>query len=255
MKKTLVTSFTDEQYLSYGMDCLTSFTKHWPESVDMVVYIEGDLPVSGTRIKYLPYEDVFGIKEWFDAIKPFELMTGSLHGQYNIQFDARMVRKPLIQNHACKTIGGKVIWLDADVITFDKVPEDFIDKTLPDDKLCCYLGRDWAYTESGYLGFNTEHERCEEFLQTYLSIFTSGIIFAQPGWHDCYGFDFARKNFYPKKSPAWFHDLAAGLEGKVGHPFVNSMLGQYMDHRKGRRKKSRSTKDDLVAPRTEAYWQ
>ena len=52
------------------------------------------------------------------------------------------------------------------------------------------------------------------------------------------------------------HDLGAGAGHNGQHIFVNSDLGQYIDHMKGKRKiKGRSSKSDLRANRKEHYWQ
>lgn len=172
--------------------------------------------------------------------------------RYNIKYDARMARKSFMQAHAIKQFGGKVFWVDADTITHSPVPETLLDEVLPDDKLCCYLGRDWMYTESGFIGFNADHPLCEHFFQLYLNVFKSGAIFTQPGWHDCYGFDAVRKIV---NRPDLFNDLAAHLPEGVMHPAPNSVLGSVLDHRKGGRKGSSSSAEDLVIERKEPYWQ
>lgn len=183
--------------------------------------------------------------------KLFPIMTGNTAQGYNIQYDARMARKTFIQYDALMENKGKVFWIDADVVTHSPVPETFLDEMLPDDKFSCYLGRDgWMYTESGFLGFNGSHPGCEGFMKFYRSLFTNGYIFLQKAWHDCIAYDWARS----VHDKSWFHNLAEGLPHGTMHPFVNSDLGKYMDHRKGPRKKGRSTKADLVVHRTEAYW-
>lgn len=248
---TVVTSFTADGYERYAKDFVESFKKHW-KNTNLVVYYEGDHPQDDWRF----IEEVEGLSDWMASISRFELMSGKVGGSYNINLDAGMCRKAFIEAHVARTIKGKVVWIDSDVVTFDEVPENFIDFVLPDDKMCCYLGRDWMYTESGFLGFNYDHPMCEPFFQLYLNVFKSGAIFTQKGWHDCYGFDAARKvllKSQPEAADA-FNDLAGHLPPGVMHPFVNSILGTCMDHRKGDRKKTRSTKEDLVIPRTEVYW-
>lgn len=193
-----------------------------------------------------------------DAIKPFPLMSGNVGDGYDIQLDARMARKSFIQAHACNVFGGKVFWVDGDVFTFADVPETFLDEVLPDDKLCCYLGREGSsfpsYTESGFLGFNASHEAIQNFMGAYLTIFKTGIIFTMEGWHDCYAFDAAR-HITQKHYRDAFVNLAAHLKpNETSHPFVNSVLGKYMDHRKGNRKLNGSRKSDIIVPRDEDYW-
>ncbi len=253
MLKTVVTSFTEKGYNLYGKNFIESFKRHW-KGVNLVVYYEGDKLLEPDW-HYI--DEVEGLSDWMDSISKFPMMSGDMgDGTYNIQLDARMVRKPFIQAHACNTYGGKVFWVDADVFTFADVPETFLDDVLPDDKFCCHLGRDgWEfpdYTESGFLGFNTEHPLYQSFFGAYMAVFKSGLVFTFDSWHDCYGFDAARHHF---KAPEQFVNLAAHIKPDVtNHPFVNSVLGQYMDHRKGPRKQSRTEQSDLVIKRDEPYW-
>lgn len=241
-ERVIITSFTDQIYKDYAFQFIESFEKHWKEP--LTVYYEGKEP------RWSDIGDVTGLDAYLNKIRQFPLMSGRLNGQYDINYDAFMARKSFIQAHAARTMKDRVVWIDADVVTFADVPDDFLDRAF-DGKMCCYLGRDWAYTESGFLGFDYRHPDCEAFLKIYLWVFQEGLIFTQPGWHDCWGFDLARRLF---NKPEVFNDLAKDLKGQVGHPFINSMLGECLDHRKGKRKKSRSSRSDLVKPRTEAYW-
>ena len=254
---TLITSFNKAGYDQYGKDFLATL-KLWPYSINIVVYYEGsngaavpvdiDLP---SRVRLRDFWEVEHMKEWFDQISHFKLMSGKTEDiEYNINFDARQARKVFMEAHALKTYGGKVFWIDADVITHSKIPETFLDFVLPDDKFCCFLGRDWFYTESGFIGFNADHDVCKLFMTAYTKVFLDGVIFTRPGWHDCWGFDVVRE-WCGKQDD--FNDLAKGIP-KTLHPFVNSVLGKYMDHRKGNRKDSRTDKSELVVPRPEAYW-
>lgn len=248
---TVVTSFNEEGFSRYGKDCIESFKKYWPDSVRLVVFYEGDEFPFTEGITWRPIEEVAHYKDFFDSLR-FPIQHGIVGQKYDINFDARMGRKTLIQAHALDLYGGKVFWLDADSITHSPVPESFLDDCLPDDQFCCFLSRDgWYYTESGFIGFNADHPICWRFINSYVGIFMSGVFLTLPGWHDCFAFD-AIRSITPEKHA--FNNLAAGLPEGTMHPFVNSVLGTYMDHRKGKRKESRSTEKDLVAPRTEGYW-
>lgn len=242
---------------TYGADFFSTFAQNWPLSVHCVVYIDGLDRAVGIpalqRFDIRPTSEVRMLDEWLRRVKAFPLMQGQIdmNGGYDIQFDARQARKVFIEAHATETFGGKCVWLDADVITHAKIPNDFIDRCLPDDKLCAYLGRPWwRYSETGFIAWNADHKACREFMEAYRNFYLMGAIFLMKGWHDCYGFDCLRQ----QRPASWFVDLAEGLP-ECMHPFVNSPLGAFMDHRKGARKKTRSTKSDLVIERTEPYWQ
>ena len=253
--KTVVTSFNEEGYRQYGWRFIETFDLYWPSDVRLVVFHEGvSHQDDNTRAQWRPISEVKGLGAWMANIAGIPLMNGKLpDGKYNIQFDARMARKAFIECHAIETFGGKVFWVDADVLTFAHVPATFLDEVLPDDKFNCYLGRDpWFYTESGFIGFNADHPAAKQFVAAYRSVFQTGVIFTLQGWHDCYGFDATRKSFGDAEI---FHDLASHLPQGVMHPFVNSVLAKYMDHLKGPRKKTgRSKQGDLVIAREEDYW-
>lgn len=207
------------------------------------------------RAEWIPINEVRGMKEFLDAIAPFPLFSGDTGNGYSINYDARMCRKSLMECHAAKTYGGKVFWMDADIITHEDVPEDFLDGVLPDERFCCFLGRDnhpIGYTESGFLGFNADHALSDAFFTAYYDFILSGANFTNKGWHDCYAFDTIRR-----ASPAhFFENLGAGLNlTNTAHVFVNSVLGKYMDHLKGKRKEAgRSGSGDLTVDRREAHW-
>lgn len=252
VSRHVVTSFTEDGYVRYGASFVSSFLEFWPKDVALTVYYEGEnFPIS-PRIDWVPISEVQHLDDFMSRLA-FPLMTGHVGGgRYDIDYDARMGRKAFIQMHAMRRFGGKVFWIDADVVTFAPVPDDLLDRCLPDTKFNCHLGRDgWFYTESGFIGFNAAHPIAEDFARRYLNTFLSGVVFTLRGWHDCYVFDAVRQSF---GNPEPFVDLAAGLPRGTMHPFVNSELGRYMDHRKGPRKESRSGADDLVVTRTEPYW-
>ena len=250
--KNVVTSFTEEGYLRYGASFVSSFLEFWPRDIRLTVYYEGtDFPIS-PRINWVPIERVKHHDEFMSKLR-FPLMTGHIGGgRYDIDYDARMGRKAFIQMHSMREFGGKVFWIDADVVTFAPVPVDFLDRCLPDEKFNCHLGRDgWYFTESGFIGFNADHPIAEDFARRYLNTFLSGVVFTLRGWHDCFVFDAVRQSF---GNPEPFANLAAHLPHGTMHPFVNCELGRYMDHRKGAHKESRSAASDLVVERHESYW-
>ena len=254
-RHTVITSFTEELYEEYGRECLRTYFAHWPSNVELVVYFEGDRfpePRIQSGVRWVRMHEVDRLSGFLDDIGQFRLMSGTMpDGKYNINWDARQGRSIFMLYHAARQFGGKVFWMDADCITHADVPDTFLDEILPDDKLCCFHSRDgWYYSETGFIGYNAAHASCQDFLESCRGMYLEGSIFTQPGWHDCYAFDAIRR-----RAPAeWFHNLAAGLPQGCMHPIVNGPLGAYIDHKKGKRKASRSTKADLVVERTEPYW-
>src|SRR5690348_9418873 len=200
-------------------------------------------------ISWRPIEEVEFLTDYLNALKPFPIMSGIVGDRYDINFDARMGRKTFMQVHACRQYGGKVFWMDADAVTVKHVPERFLDDCLPDDKFCCYLGRDgWYFTESGFIGFNANHPIAKRFMRDYVHTFIVGTIFTQQWWHDCIAFDairyMATKDGYGDE----FVNLAAHLPHGTMHPHANSVIGQYMKHLKGGRKEEGDLREgDVIA--------
>lgn len=256
---SVVTSFNAEGYLRYGKAFIDSWLEYWSPNIRLVVYYEGEESdfdmVPG--ISWHPIETVEFLKDYMDSLR-FPIMHGIVGNGYDINFDARMGRKTFMQVHAARKYGGKVFWIDADCVTKKHVPERFLDDCLPDDALCCFLGRDgWYFTESGFIGFNADHPLSSRFFKNYVHVFIVGSIFAQApqyddqgrlvggGWHDCVAFDAIRQIM--GNGPE-FVNLAKDVPFKHMHPFQMSAPGKYMWHLKGNRKDTKELKPgDIVS--------
>jgi len=253
-KHTIVTSWTEEGYQKYGRDFIRTFQEHWPEGTKLIVFYEG----TNLRHDWRPITEVPNLANWMRVIAPFQVMHGAVFNQYDIMMDARTNRVIFMQNAVLRQRKGKVFWIDGDVITHSKVPQTFLDEMLPDDKLCCYLGRgDWYDSETGFIGFNYDHPDCEHFLKVEENCLFSGVVFALPRWWDMQTFDWSRTALVANKPhlASAFVDLAKDLPRGCMHPFINSRVGAYMDHLKGARKGGTSRREDLEVERTEPYWQ
>lgn len=253
-----VTSFNAEGYKRYGKAFVDSWIEFWPKSVRLTVFYEGDESefdmVPG--VSWHPVESVEFLTDFMESLK-FPLFHGIVGDRYDINFDARMCRKVFIQVHASRLYRGKVFWIDADSVTTKHVPESFLDDCLPDEALCCYLGRDgWYFTESGFIGFNADHPLASKFFKNYVHVPIVGTIFAQApryddggryiggGWHDCIAFDCIRHLFGNGEE---FVNLAKDVPFGTMHPLQNCVPGKYLVHLKGDRKDTKQLKDgDIV---------
>jgi len=235
----VVTSFNVEGYKRYGKRFIETWLEFWPKTIRLTVYYEGDdsafemLP----GVSWRPIEEVEFLQDYLNALKPFPIMQGIVGDRYDINFDARQGRKTFMEVHACRQYGGKVFWIDADSVTVKHVPENFLDRMLPDDKFNCYLGRDgWYFTESGFIGFNADHPIAKRFLRDYVHVFIVGTIFTQEWWHDCIAFDAIRYMATKDGHGDEFVNLAAHVPKGHMHPLQISAPGEYLHHLKGNRK-------------------
>jgi hypothetical protein len=240
----VVTSFNWQGYERYGKNFIETWKQYWSPAVRLTVYYEGaefdDFEFSG-GMSWRPIEEVEFLQDFMDCLK-FPIQHGIVGHQYDINFDARMARKSFMQVHAARKYGGKVFWIDADCVTKSHVPETFLDDCLPDDALCCFLGRDgWYYTESGFIGFNSEHPAASRFFKNYVHVFITGTIFTQRGWHDCFAFDAVRNVM--GNGPE-FVNLAKHVPHGHMHPFQISAPGKYLNHYKGNRKDTQTLRPE-----------
>lgn len=87
-------------------------------------------------------------------------------------------------------------------------------------------------------------------------MYINDTMFNEREWHDSYLFDVQRRNYRDNKG-AVFYDLnpEPDTKGLAGHPFINSELGQYLDHMKGDRKhRGHSKAKEVKLHRDHPYW-
>jgi hypothetical protein len=160
------------------------------------------------------------------------MCKGDLEGGYDYNFDIwKFCRKSFCQFDALKNYKGKVLWLDADTVTTKRVSEKFIDEIF-DGAGLAFLGRDGFYTETGFIGFDTQSDGFSDFLQKYEDCYRKGKIFTLKRWHDCEAFDWAR-SFKHVSENNLSKDWKLGSRLDV---FERSILGKAMVHNKGQRK-------------------
>ena len=145
-----------------------------------------------------------------------------------------------------------VVWIDADTFTFRPVPLNFFESLLPTDTMVTYLGREnpklndgGKYPECGFVGYNLKHPEIQNFVNEWEQLYVTDNVFKLLEWHDSYIFWHLTKK-YKKEKSIKVNDIGYWKGVKGHHVFVNSELGLYMDHMKGKRKKEGSSaKKDL----------
>jgi len=217
-----VTTFSKKGYKEYGERFLKSFVKHWP--IPITVYFEEKPSFKHKKITYKPLNDIRlpigNVKDYLEETKHLNGVNGSY--DYNRDV-SKFCRKVFAQYDNREE---KFIWLDADCVTFKDVPMSFVEKLV--EYPITYLGRKGFHTETGFIGFN----KPENFFDEYVNLYLTGDIMRLPYWHDCGAFDHARE---VTKTHGW--NLSSDWDGKDLHVFVNSILGKYIDHCKGSRKR------------------
>ena len=158
-----------------------------------------------------------------------------------------------------KTKPDMLWFLDADIITFDKIPMSWLEHIIPDKSFTSYLGRPKkGFSETGYYAFNTAHKYAREFFERWQTYYDKDRFLELKGYTDSFTFDGARIEL-EKEGKIKNEDLNDGRFAggrRSRHPFINSELGQYMDHLKGYDRKAAMTskKRDLTTNQTHSYW-
>lgn len=247
----LITSFSQKGYHEYGKRFIETTLQHWKDET-LRVYFEHGIPTSAPRDDRVQYVDLYqlqGFSTFEDALRGSDPIFAGIMAApdgkqvYNFRFDAmRFYRKAFCIHHACTEIGAdaRVAWLDADSYAFEDIPQGFLRMLLPDNTYIAHLQREWLYTESGFVVFNTHHEDNAEFMKLYMNTYFNGAFKLLGEWHDCYVLDLCIKLLNVTR-------VNMTKDEQAPHPFNDSLIGKYYDHMKGpeRKKQGKSHEHEL----------
>jgi len=232
-----VTSFSPEGYEKYGKNFL-KFIDFWPGKI--ICYLEEPIDFEHEKLIKRDFFEIPFALSFITNIKEIHRSNGVAHGKYNYNFDVnKFCRKMFCQYEAFKE-GGKVFWLDSDLEFKSAIPEQWLND-LFDGQSLVLLDRAGFYSETGFVGFDTEHKDFKEFAERYSDVLKKGIIFSLKRWHDCEAFDWAREGKGKNLTPWW--DITKAKTNSIEYLEVmsKSILDEYIVHHKGRRKDAINT--------------
>lgn len=115
-----------------------------------------------------------------------------------------------------------IYWFDADVEFTDAINFDHIK---PDPYGVSYLGRDsWPHSEAGFIGIGTF---AKDFIQNWVSYYTTGALFTLDEWHDVMAMD----RCLVETSGLRLKNLSEHVHDK--HPWPYTALAEFSVHYKG----------------------
>lgn len=258
MKITAVTSFHAEKFEEYGRKMIETFDKLWPRDIKLLVYYQGAFErLKSDRIEWVDLDTVIDMALFKAKFAKFREANGHVTLQHQGTKEVRHVwdyRFDAIRfSHKVFSILDAVdrsrfdnqdpdilLWVDADTFTTREIDSEWLSDVLPKEhQFLTYLGRKDDHSEAGWLGFNIRHPICTKFFKQLRDVWLHGSIFTLQEWHDSYVFDWLRITAFAAY-PNVFVDIA-GSGASTVHPFVNSKLGERLDHLKGHIRKLMGT--------------
>ena len=245
----LITSFNEILFQNYGKRMVEEFSENSDGTASLTVMYEGvqipDLCLKNVKFIYFNHPGHYDFLKKFGHLKEARglrvkiLPNDQVSFSHDYKFDAvRFSFKifSLLQAYEILKPSGYFAWIDADIRCLKKFGlNDLLNFFPENDQLMSYLGRDnfppnGAYSECGFLGFNSNHPLLLEFLNRMAEIYQNGEIFTHKQWHDSWIWDQTRLEF---ESRAIKFKNISGAASKTEHPFINTALGIIFDHLKG----------------------
>ena len=268
MKYTVITTFHQAGLELYGQTMINTFEQYWPDSVNLVVYAENCQPrITKPNVQVV---DLLSASKQCKRFVKRHKDNPEAHGgpgphnnhNYNskkiFRWEAlRFSYKVFSVHHACNNIDTDwLIWLDADTLTHTSVPESWLSAVCPSGWDFAYLGRTERYhSECGWVGYNIANPIVKDFVNEFAGMYIEDTVFNLNEWHDSYVWDHVRRIYQEKDARFYNLNPAPDTKGLAGHPFINSELGKYMDHKKGDRKNfGHSERRDVQLHKDLPYW-
>lgn len=265
-KYQIVTTMNESGYNLYGKKMLESFVKRWPNEQSIVVYVEGfDLDREFRQDSRVISRDLVKCSTDLVEFKNRHRDNRAAHGYVDptrrdadFAFNAvRFSHKVFALYHAVhnRTPDTQaIIWMDADTYTHAAVPSNFLETHFPltENIGIYYLGRKEQHSECGWMVFNCQNAHMKTFWKRFVNQYRQDELFNLKEWHDSFVFDHVRETM----------EKTAGMVNSNitpnyvrGHPFIDSFLGEYMDHLKGPKRKlvGRSAKSE-AKNKTASWW-
>jgi len=236
-------------YDAYGKKCFLAFDEFWPQDIQMYVYVEEPLRPISPRIHFRSLFDCDGQREFIERHLGDPLsngrivdwrMTAKQRSQfrnkqaYEHRYDAvRWSRQMFIPDHAildCED-GDILVWLDCDVLTFDAIPQGFVEELLAGYDLVS-VGKDNLNTDIGFWAIRVNC-RTRRFVREMADLFRTDRVFMLGQWRSGYVFDVVAE---------WFERFCELKHRRLAtpgrrHVWFETSLGKYMDHLKGSQRK------------------
>mgnify|MGYP003635281965 CR=1 FL=1 len=239
MKNYIVTSLNKELLNEYAHNFLETYLRY-NIPADLYVYVEDDVSnyseYSNSSIKFINLFEQDAECEAF-------VKRHAKKQAVNYKVDAvRFCYKVFAQYLGAKNSGRRMYWIDADCVFVKPIPEKWFEEVL-NNSMVAFFDRPNFYSECGFIGYDTQHPECYNFLNEFRRLYVSDDIFNFKEYHDSYIFDRVRDWASVSLWNSAYSTSTNYSETKLGNPegdlhimARDPQVSPYIDHKKGPRK-------------------
>lgn len=225
----VVTTVHREGWEQYGKKALKRWRVHWPKSAELWHYAEGFEVPPTQRVVCRNVDEL-----------PLLARFKRTHERYRVpdwRYDVvRFANKAYAAYDALRDYDGIGVWLDADIVTVEDVPEGYVEGLLPDDCYIALFRRTGAAPETGLWVANCAHPMHKPVMDAFLSWYEQATFKGAHEWHDAVLFE-ATLRAFENKGLINVHSLSAE-HASASHPMALHESRKYWDHLKGPRRKA-----------------
>lgn len=245
----IVTTANKEGLKQYGQNWLDG-RKHWPAGTEFYWYTEGyELPYQPDELQMIEQvgtgnTDGFIVRREANSLTEFAEWKLRHAGYSAPTWKFNVVgyaHKVFAMIDATKDYKGVAVWLDADCETYRDIPAGLIEGYVKE----CYIAhypRPGLWTETGFWVVDCSHAAHHDFMAFMAEVYLKDHFKSLHHWTDCFVLDAAIKRF--TASGAIQARNLSGEHENVAHPMAVTEMGQYIDHKKGTRKKLDSSPEN-----------
>jgi len=256
---SLTTTWGSQHWDQYAKRCIESISKHWPDDVDKYFYPDDiSQQIAMPNAKYFKLSDAQPELNEFIKRNKEHPTAMALKNSGHADFEWDVVRfsykvyAMLDAAKQCKT--DQLIFIDADTVTYKDIPFEWLEHIAPANKFSTFLGRKKGFSETGFITFNMRLPETQKFFDRWHEYYSKDLWVNLKGYTDSFTYDAARIDTTDRSLDNDLNDgRYLGYRGSK-HPFVNSELGDYMDHLKGNRKSIQSSVKDMKVKRQDDHW-
>ena len=163
MKYTVITGMSQEYFDNIGKHMLHSWIEFWPEHFSITVYTEDAIDFQHPRVQF---ESLCNLEQEFH-----DFQNATMKLERRTKTFAKKAWP--IMKHLGDNV-GRLIWVDADVITESEITEQWLNTLIQPDSLSAHLGvpqLSYYSVETGFFIIDLANKFKNKFLNEYRRIY------------------------------------------------------------------------------------